>query len=309
MNTQRSAAYVAALIYTLIIGFSFIFVKLALIDASPLDILAHRFTLSFLMISVLVRLGWVKLNMRWRGELLSILPLALFYPVLFFTFQAFGLVYTTSSEAGIIQATIPIFTMVLAAYFLKERSTYVQLAATLVSVLGVMFIFVMKGLDLNSSSLLGSVLILLCALSSAAYNVMARKLGGKWDVMTLTYVMTVIGFLLFNVLSFGQHLWKGTLSSYFTPFLHPAYWGAVLFLGILSSLVTSYLSNYVLSKIEASQMSVFANLATLISIIAGIFVLGEELQGFHIVGGVLILIGVVGRNMLPAKRRSSASKG
>lgn len=307
MKTQRSAAYVAALIYTLIIGFSFIFVKIALNDASPLDILAHRFTLSFIVVSILVGSGWVKLNRRWRGELRSILPLALFYPVLFFTFQAFGLVYTTSSEAGIIQAAIPIFTMVLAAYFLKERSTYVQLAATLVSVLGVMFIFVMKGLDLNNSSLLGSVLILLCAFSSAAYNVMARKLGGKWDVMTLTYVMTVIGFLLFNALSLGQHLWKGTLLGYFTPFLHPAYWGAILFLGILSSLVTSYLSNYVLSKIEASQMSVFANLATLISIVAGVFVLNEQLQWFHIVGGMLILIGVVGRNVLPAKRRSKAS--
>lgn len=220
----------------------------------------------------------------------------------FFTFQVFGLVYTTTSEAGIIQAAIPIFTMLLAAYFLKERTGGWQLAATLISVFGVMFIFMLKGLDMSTSSLIGSVLILLSSLSSAGYNVMARKLGQKWDVFTLTYVMTAAGFVLFNVLALGEHIRQGTTGHYFAPFAKLPFLLAILYLGILSSLVTSYLSNYALSKLEASQMSVFANLATLISIVAGVMVLNEQMEWFHYVGGLCILLGVIGRNLLPQRK-------
>ncbi|MGI6645486.1 MAG: EamA family transporter [Limnochordia bacterium] len=51
------------------------------------------------------------------------LPLALLYPVLFFGLQTAGLVYATSVEGGIISATSPIFTLILATVFLKEKST------------------------------------------------------------------------------------------------------------------------------------------------------------------------------------------
>ncbi|MBJ6362711.1 DMT family transporter [Paenibacillus roseus] len=308
MNQNRTSGYAAALMYSVIIGFSFIFVKIALEDAGPLDILAHRFTLSFAAATIPILFGWVRLQIKWKKDLLYILPLALFYPVLFFTFQVFGLVYTTTSEAGIIQAAIPIFTMLLAAYFLKERTRGWQLAATLVSVFGVMFIFMLKGLDVRSSSLIGSLLILLSSLSSAGYNVMARKLGGKWDVFTLTYVMTAAGFVLFNAMALGEHLRQGALGQYFAPFAKLPFLMAILYLGILSSLLTSYLSNFALSKLEASQMSVFANLATLISILAGVIVLNEHLEWFHYIGGLCILLGVIGRNLLPRPKKRAVSR-
>ncbi|MFF2481379.1 DMT family transporter [Paenibacillus sp. NPDC058071] len=297
MKQNRTSGYAAALIYSVIIGFSFIFVKTALEDAGPLDILAHRFTLSFAAATIPVLFGWVKVKLNWKKDLWTILPLALFYPVLFFSFQVFGLVYTTTSEAGIIQAAIPIFTMLLAFYFLKERTRGWQLAATFVSVFGVMFIFALKGLDVRNSSLIGSVLILLSSLSSASYNVMARKLGGKWDVFTLTYVMTAAGFVLFNIMAVSEHLRQGTAGQFFEPFTKLPFVMSILYLSLLSSLLTSYLSNYALSKLEASQMSVFANLATLISIVAGVIVLHERLEWFHYFGGLCILLGVIGRNL------------
>ncbi len=100
----------------------FFFVKLALTAANPVDILAHRFTVAFLAALFPLLLGWVKIGISMK-DALKVLPLALFYPVMFFAFQVFGLVYTSSSEAGIIQAAIPIFTMIFAAYFLNERFT------------------------------------------------------------------------------------------------------------------------------------------------------------------------------------------
>lgn len=139
MNTQTpngtASAYLAAIAYALIIGFSFMFVKLAIQVANPLDLLAHRFSLSFLVLTVPVLTGWLPFRIQ-RQDLLRLLPLGLFSPVLFFTFQTFGLVTTSSSEAGIIQATVPVFTLIMATIFLKERTTLLQKLSLLLSVGG-----------------------------------------------------------------------------------------------------------------------------------------------------------------------------
>jgi len=54
--------------------------------------------------------------------------------------------------------------------------------------------------------------------------------------------------------------------------------------------------NFILSKIEAAQSAVFANLTTIVSILAGVFIRGENFYWFQIVGGILIVIGVWGTN-------------
>lgn len=299
-NSVKRNTYFAATLYALIIGFSFLFVKLALTVTDPLNILAHRFTISFVVASIPVVFRWIKLDITFK-DMLPILPISLFYPTLFFAFQAFGLVYISSSEAGIIQATIPIFTMILAAFFLKENSSRLQKLSLILSVSGVIYIFVMKGIDLKPASSIGTMMIILSSLSSAGYNVLARKITKKYKILDLTYMMTFIGFLSFNLISIIDHGIHGTINVYFKPFTNPLFLISVLYLGILSSLITSLLSNYTLSKIEASKMSVFNNLSTLITMIAGVIFLQESLSYFHIIGAVMIIGGVIGTNFLDKK--------
>ncbi|ENQ3105301.1 Permease of the drug/metabolite transporter (DMT) superfamily [Bacillus sp. 491mf] len=305
--TQTKKAYAAAILYTSIIGFSFMFVKLTLTITGPLDTLAHRFTISFLTASIPVLFGFIKLNVTLKN-MLSILPVAIFYPALFFTFQAFGLVYTSSSEAGIIQATIPIFTMVCASYFLKERTTIWQKISLLLSVSGVIYIFAMKGLGSHITSFTGVILILLSALSSAGYNVLARKMTKQIRLIDVTYMMTVIGFICFNTLSIGNHIATGTMHLYFKPFTSPLFLASILYLGILSSLLTAFLSNYALSIVEASKMSVFSNMSTLITMFAGVIFLHEEIAYYHIIGAIMIILGVLGTNFLDEKFVSAKKK-
>ncbi len=71
---------------------------------------------------------------------------------------------------------------------------------------------------------------------------------------------------------------------------------AMLYLSILSSLGTSYLSNYALSRLPAAQMSVFNNLATLITILAGVVFLQESFYYYHAIGTILIIAGIIGVN-------------
>lgn len=297
-NTTK--AYISALLYSFIIGFSFMFVKLALTITSPLDTLAHRFTIAFVTASIPVIFGFVKLNISFKN-ILALLPLAIFYPALFFAFQAFGLVYTSSSEAGIIQAAIPIFTMILASYFLKEYTNTWQKTSVCISVIGVIYIFVMNGIGAHETSFIGVILILLSALSSACYNVLARKMTKKFKLMDLTYTMTAIGFISFNLIAIASHINKGTITVYFKPFTNSTFLISILYLGLLSSLLTALLLNYSLSYIEAAKISVFSNLSTLITIIAGVVFLHEQIAYYHIIGTLMIVLGVIGTNFLGKK--------
>ncbi|WP_376774533.1 DMT family transporter [Paenibacillus eucommiae] len=300
MNPLRKA-YSAAILYAVIIGFSFIFVKLTLAVSHPVDMLAHRFTISFGIALLLVFAG----NNRPRfklGDILRLLPLAIFYPSLFFAFQAYGLFYISSSEAGIIQATIPILTMIMAAYFLKEHSTLLQISCIFLSVLGVVYIFVMKGAHMSPGDFKGSVFILLSALSSAAYNVIARKMSRKYRAMDITVMMMGIGFVVFNSMSIVRHVSEGSLGQYFEPFADLTFVVSIIYLGVMSSLVTSFLNNYALTYMEASQMGVFINFSTLVTIAAGVVVLKEQLAYFYFIGAIFIIGGVVGTNVLALKK-------
>jgi drug/metabolite transporter (DMT)-like permease len=54
------------------------------------------------------------------------------------------------------------------------------------------------------------------------------------------------------------------------------------------------LSNYALTRMEASRMSIFQHLSTVISILAGILFLDETLSPVQVLGAVLIVAGVMG---------------
>ncbi|MCJ8014539.1 DMT family transporter [Paenibacillus sp. KQZ6P-2] len=305
--TLQQKAVTAAIINAIIVGFSPIFVKQSLSYADPLDSLAHRFTISFLVATLLAFPGWKQLK-AMRKEWFTVVPLALLNPSLFFALQAFGLLHASSAVAGIVQATVPIFTMILSALFLKEHSSTAQRLFTLLSVAGIILVFVVPGVDASSTSLLGITLILLSALSLAGYTTLARKLTRTLRPKDLTYMMILFGFVVFNVIALIKHGYAGTLGSYFVPLQEPVFIADMLFLGVLSFLVTSFLSNYALSILEASKVSVFAGLSTVVTIAGGVLLLNEQLGWYHWVCAVMIVAGVMGVNLSKTKIRLNSRK-
>lgn len=303
-KSNLKLVYLAALTYTAIIGLSFMFVKIALRSANPLDILAFRFMASFIAVIISILFGWVKLN--YSGDRLKkILPLAILYPLMFFAFQTFGLQYADSSEAGIIQASAPIFTLILATYILKEKSNMWQKMSILLTVFGVVYIIIMKGASFEFSSFndfKGIIFILLSALAFSGYSVLVRPLTKEFSSTELAYIMIIISFFVFNIVAIGKHLIDGTIITFFAPLVNLDFVLAILYLGVLSSLITAILTNYVLSHLEAAKMVVFANLATVITIIAGVVFLKEQIFYYHIIGCILIIGGVLGTNFLGDKK-------
>ncbi|CAH1212514.1 hypothetical protein PAECIP111893_03552 [Paenibacillus plantiphilus] len=299
-SSSRNYAYIAAILTAVIIGFSFLFVKLALTASNPADLLAHRFTVSFLAVLICVVAGRLPLAIKLK-DVLVLLPLAALSPTLFFAFQAFGLLHISSSEAGIVQAAVPVFTMILASIFLKEHTSVWQKLSILLSVAGMGYILTQRGVRFEASDTIGYILILLSTLSVAAYSVFARKLIGSYKITDITFVMITIGFLSFNLMSIIEHISNGTIAAYFQPFTSQSFVLSIIYLGVFSSLVTTYLSNYALSRLEASRVSVFNNLSTLLTMFAGTIFLQEQLYYYHYIGALLIILGIIGTNYFQPK--------
>ncbi|SOC02794.1 drug/metabolite transporter (DMT)-like permease [Ureibacillus xyleni] len=297
MRNGLYLAYIGAITNALIVGLSFLFTKTAVTESSPLDTLAFRFTIAFLTVSLLILLKVVKVDIRIK-EYYKLLPLTILYPTFFFSFQAFGLQSVPSSEAGILFATIPIITTIMASVFLKERTSIGQKISIFISVFGVIYIYMMKGSSVSFSSWSGILLLLISCLSLSGYTVLTRSLIKSFKPLEITFFMLGIGFIFFNVASLVTHISNQTLQSMFTPWTNLNFVFSILFLGILASFVTSLLSNFILSKISASQMSVFSNMSTVVSIIAGAIILNEEIFIYHIIGSALIIAGVIGTNFL-----------
>ncbi len=297
MDIGYKKGYSAAIFHTIITGLSFLFGKIALESSNPLDILAYRYAVAFLGVIIFFIFKPVKLNYT-KENIFKILPLTILYPLLFFSFQTFGLQYTSSSEAGIFLAMVPILTLIMADIFLKEKTTLLQKISILLSVIGVIYITLMKGSNLGFSNIKGIVFLIISTLAYSGYNVLARNLTKEFTSIELSYMMITISFISFNLLSIIRNLLYGTISNYFLPLQNLRFTIAIIYLGILSSLISSLLSNYALSKIKASEMSVFANLGTVISILAGVIFLKEKVFYYHIIGSILIIGGVLGTNFL-----------
>ncbi|WP_325176647.1 DMT family transporter [Paenibacillus alkalitolerans] len=296
-------AYLCAVLNAAIIGFSFLFTKLALEHAQPIDTLMYRFGAAFAVMSIPVMFGRVRLNYSGK-PLYKALLLATMYPLGFFTLQTFGLQHATSAEGGILFAFTPVLTMVLAFIFLKEATTVLQKLSIFLSVSGVVFIFIMKGSGIDLSNMKGIFLLFLSCLVIAGYSVLARSLLRTYTPMEITYLMLGIAFAAFLAASLTAHVTAGTLERLLTPIGSGTFIGSVLYLGVMSSLVSALTANYALSKIEASKMSVFGNLSTVVSIAAGAMFLGEEIMPYHIIGSVLIIAGVTGANLLSGRKKA-----
>lgn len=295
--------YFAAIMYSIITGLSFLFGKIGLEYSNPMDLLAYRFAAAFIAIFIPVAFKLVDININ-KAMIKRILPMTLFYPLGFFGFQLFGLKYTPSSEAGIFLAVGPVFTMILASYFLNEKTSLLQKVSILLSVSGVIYIAISKGFSLEYENIKGILFLLISVLCFAIYSVMARKLTKDFSSMELSYIMILVSFMAFSMISIFSHGIKGSLGDIMAPLRHPNFIIAVLYLGILSSSGTSFLTNYVLSYMESSKMSVFSNLATVISIVAGVVFLKEDIFYYHIIGSLLIIIGVIGTNFFGIKEKN-----
>lgn len=292
MDKKQRLAYIGLFMITIIIGLSFIFVKVGLRYTNAMDLLAHRFSAAAITVLLLWLLGYIKLPRFSSQKAKSLLLLSLFYPLLFFALQTYGLEHSSASEAGIIFATTPIITLIAAGVFLKEKTTLLQKTGIALSIIGIFYIIYSTGSVAGSTSPVGLLLLMLSVLAVVTYYVLGKLISAHFSAIEITVWMTILAFIVFNGFSIAGHIQDHTLSQFFNPLIHMEFLWAVLYLGILSSLVTSFFTNFALTQVSASKIAVINNLSPIVSITGGVLILGDTLFSYHLIGGLLVLIGV-----------------
>ena len=296
MNIKNNMlAYLAAIISSTIFGLSFLFSKIALTVATPLALVAFRFLLAFIVMSILIMFKVLKVNYK-NKPIKELIFLGLAEPVIYFIFETYGIRETSSSIAGLMLSIIPIAVTILGVYFLKEIPSIKRIMFIVVSVSGVGLIGVMSASSNEGTSVRGILLLLGAVTSAGLFTIISRKASKHFTPIEITYFMMVLGAVFFNLIWIFDLIIRGEVLAYFEPLRSSQFIISVLYLGILSSIVAYLLINFTLSKIEASNTSVFANLSTIVSVVAGVVILKETFHIYDFIGSALILIGVWGTN-------------
>jgi drug/metabolite transporter (DMT)-like permease len=287
--------HIAGILFATIFGFSFMFSKVVLdsLFVSPIGLIAYRFLVAFLAFEILRRFKVIHIRFD-RSTFKYFFWVAFFQPILYFLFETFGLAKTTSGEAGMMIALIPIFVTLLSSFILKERPNIVQIGFIILSVTGVVFIQVMKSNEGLSYNVVGFLLLLGAVLSAAMFNIASRKASLVLSPVEVTYFMMMLGALAFNIIYVIQLTIQGNLIGYFTNAMHLTVILPILYLGLVASIFGFALVNYALSKAPAHITSIYANLSTLVAVAAGAILLGERLEYYHLIGSLMIVSGVYG---------------
>ncbi|MFW6212856.1 MAG: DMT family transporter, partial [Spirochaetota bacterium] len=130
--------YAALLIAVVGWGSSFVATKVALETLRPTSLVFFRLAAAAIFFFVLVRLRHVPRPPR--RDLLRLVMLALFEPVLYFLLETQGLALTSASSGALVIAAVPVFVALFARLFLSERMRALGWIGTAISIAGVVLL-------------------------------------------------------------------------------------------------------------------------------------------------------------------------
>ena len=296
-NSKVILATLAALAAQVIFGFSFMFTGIALENASPMTVIADRYTVAFLGLSLVMLFTKTKLKIGkniWKLVLMS-----LFQPLMYFIFETYGVELTNSSFSGVMISMIPIVSMITGIFVLNERPSFMQYVFAVLSVTGVV-IAVLSGKKEGIVSGAGVILLIAAVLSSAFYNISSRKISGEFSVLERTYAMTLIGVVSFVLIALFENIQNPV--NIISSFFEPSYLYAILYLGIVSSVIAFLLLNFANTHLPVAKTTVFSNITTVVSVIAGVAFLEEKISYLVIIAVIMIVTGVIGVQTLNLKQ-------
>ena len=291
---QTTLATLAALGGYTIFGFSFLFSKLALDVTSPFNLLAIRFVLAFLTLNLILLAGKARIDLKGK-PLKMLLILGLLQPILYFLCENFGIAMTSTSFSGIILGMIPVIGLVMGRLMLGERCSPFQTACAVVSILGVALT---SGGGDGSFSPLGIALLFSAAVINCLYSVVSRSISEQFTPFERTYVMFALGSAAFVLIALFQN--RTNPAAILAPLQFPTFWVSLVYLAVISSVCAFLLLNYAMNYISVAKVSIFANFSTVISVLAGIFIMEDAFSPIQLIGIVIITLSVFGVS-LPQK--------
>ncbi len=288
-NNFTKAIIAAIGVYTLW-GFSFMASDVGQRSVTPFTLLAYRFDIAVLLLSIPVILGKKKIRLRGKN-IMPLLLLGTMEPCLYFIGEQYGLRYTNSAFSGVMIAVIPIVTLFMSAVFLKDRPSKAQWLFSALSIVGIVVITLSENSG-GGLSVLGVACLVMAVLTGSAYGVLSRGLKDEFDVFERTYIMQVMGAVFYTVLMLIEQ--KGQLGAVVAPLADTEFVLSVLYLAVGASAIGYTLFNYAVSNAPMANIIIFCNLTTVLSVVAGTLILGDPFSAVSIAAMVVVLIGIWG---------------
>ena len=294
MNLQMNARDWALLLALSVIwGGSFFFNEILLETLTPLTVVLGRVGIAAGALWAIVgvrRLSLPRSRSTWRdfvvmGLLNNVVPFALI---------VWGQSQITGGLASILNATTPLFTVLLANVLTQdERLSSNKLIGVLLGLVGVALLIgvdALRGLGVTldgtaRSNVWGQVAVLGAAVSYAFAVIYGRRFRGLPPVVTSTGVLSAATLIMLPLALVIERPW--TLSP------TGATWAALLGLALLSTVVAYLIYYYLIAHAGATNASLVTLLIPLSAILLGATFLGERLAWSDFAGMGLILSGLL----------------
>lgn len=272
---KRAKAEALLVVVTFIWGTTFVVVKGALNDASPLPFLTVRFTLAgLLLFAVLGRRG-VDRRALLPGLVLGVLLFA------GYLFQTWGLTYTTPSKSAFITG----FGVILVPFiqrFYGFQLRGASITGALLGFAGIYFLVLPTGIAAVNR---GDVLTLLGAISFAIHIVLVGAYTRRFSFLHLVPI---------------QILAVGLLAAVFLPFDRdprldwtPGLIGALTITVVLATGFAFAVQNWAQRYTPPAHTALIFALEPVFAAFTSRLVLGERLGGKVLLGSALMLAGMV----------------
>ena len=282
------------LILCCIWGSTWLFIKIGLEDLPPLTFAGIRFVIACSILIAIIRIrGMVWPHSRADWNLLAVTGVLSFtvnYGTIFWGEQ-----HISSGLAAVLQATIPVFGLVIAHFYLPgERMTWAKLFGVVLGVIGVAVVFSNQLAVGGGKAFAGSVAVVVGSGVVAYSNVLVKARGQKLDPAILSAGQMLFG--LVPLLIVGIPL-EGN------PFKFHWNWrafAALLYLAVVGSVIAFMLYYWLVHNMDVTKSMLIALVTPVVAVIVGMIVLHEELNWRTVIGGALIMSGI---GFIVVKRR------
>ena len=264
---------------------SFLWIKIAVAEIGPMTLVAFRvlFGLLFAGGAVFIqRVEWPRDRKTWMAFIIiGITSVAVPFFLISWGEQAID-----SAVASILNATVPLFTIVIAHLYLHDdKMTAQKVIGLLIGFAGVV-ILLSEDMHVSQGSLLGQGAVILASLFYAGSAVYARRttahapglVRGAAPLVSATALMWLAAPI--------------AESPFEVPRL-PITWIALLWLGVLGSGLALILNYYLLHEIGPTRSTMVTYVFPLGGVVLGVLFLNEHLSWQLLAGAVLIISSLV----------------
>jgi drug/metabolite transporter (DMT)-like permease len=281
---------------------SFLWIKIGIQEISPGLLVAFRMLFGALTAVILAaqqKMAWPRDGRTWKA--FAILgPTSLAIPIFLISW---GEQAIDSAVASILNATVPLFTIIIAHLSLgDDRMTAPKVLGLLTGFAGVVILLSEGLMGASRASLAGQGAVILAAIFYAGSAVYARKatahvtgwVRGAGPLVTATLAMWM-------ALPFTEKAVR-------MPAL-PLTWVSILWLGIAGSGLAMIMFYYLIHEIGPTRTTMVTYLFPLGGVILGVAFLDERLSWQLVVGAALIISGIVVVNRKPAEKQPAVAPG